>query len=62
MILNARQSGFLSQDVQQLKKIAAKVKKRKKLNAQDWAEAQERLTKYASVLALAINDINRKKH
>jgi len=61
MILNARQSGFLPQDVEQLKRIATKVKKRKKLMPRDWSEARDRLAKYAQILAAAINDINQKK-
>ena len=60
MILNARQSGFLPQDAEQLKKIAAKVKKRKRLNVSDWREIRDRLVKYAATLATAINDIKRK--
>jgi len=60
MILNTRQSGFLPQDAEQLKKITSKVKKRKRLNASDWGEAQNRLVKYAATLATAINDINSK--
>jgi hypothetical protein len=61
MILNARKSGFLPQDAEHLKRVASKVKKRKKLNAKDWRDASGRLAKYASILALAINDINSKK-
>lgn len=59
MILNARRAGFLPQDAKQLKMIAAKVKKRQKLMTLDWVEARRRLTGYASLLALAINDIDK---